>query len=193
MAQLTACSFFHPNRIAEGPFFVVERELVGHFEGQRMFFNAFDSLVASASLRRHCLADLENEIVRCTDTTVDLSGQLPEEAGAETMQFSIRYHYDSDLAVHLEYLQDGVPVSPFRIFRGGEIRGAAMQVYGDTVIPYSDVKSTLDMTIIRDQRGFTEKKDDLPRYYFERRQYSYLGLPVGYDLTIWHRVEGGSP
>lgn len=196
--QAASCNLFHPKRIAEGPFFVVERELVGDFQGRRLIFNAFDSLVATAEVRRRCSADFEKERVQCTDTVTFLSTQFPasqnnlqsKSAGipvSESVDFAIDYRYDDELAVHLDYVQSGVPTNPFRIFRGGESRGAAIQLYGDTMIPRSNVQATFDMTLIResDDRG----NAGLPLRYFERRQYSYLGLPAGYELTYWLREQ----
>lgn len=197
--QAVSCNLFHPNRIAEGPFFVVERELVGDFQGRRLIFNAFDSLVATAEVRRRCTADFEKERVQCTDTVTFLSAESPasrnhsqnESTGdpvSESVNFAIDYRYDNELAVHLDYAQAGVPANPFRIFRGGESRGAAIQLYGDTMIPRSNVRATFDMTLIRESDD--RENAGLPLRYFERRQYSYLGLPTGYELTYWLREQG---
>jgi hypothetical protein len=192
LTQAVSCNLFHPNRIAEGPFFVVERELVGDFQGRRLIFNAFDSLVATAEVRRSCTADFEKERVQCTDTVTFLSREHSASPAGEpvneSIEFAIDYRYDNELAVHLDYAQSGVPANPLRIFRGGESRGAAIQLYGDTTIPRSNVRATFDMTLVResDDRG----NAGLPLRYFERRQYSYLGLPTGYELTYWLREQG---
>lgn len=193
LAHAVSCNLFHPARIAEGPFFVVEKELVGDFQGHRLIFNAFDSLVASAEVHRHCRVDQEKEHVHCTDTITYRKVNPPalknslqhgmKENPVESIDFRIDYRYDNELAVQLDYSQAGVPSNPLRIFRGGESRGAAIQIYGDTLIPLSRVRATLDMTLIR------ESTDRMPHRYFERRQYSYFGLPVGYELTDWLRKQ----
>jgi len=187
-----SCNLFHPTKIAQGSFFVVERELVGDFEGSRLIFNGYHSLVASAEVRRSCrLATTTGDRVVCSDNIQYIATDAPVASGAETVKFAILFHYDNDLLVQLDYSQDAVNPNQLRIFRGGSTRGAAIQVYGDSLIPGSNVRATMDMTLVRwpDAELYDNQSGNqsLPRRYYERRDYSYFGLPLGYEMTFWHR------
>lgn len=180
-----SCNLFHPSTIAKGPFFVVEQELVGKFVGRRLCFDSFDSLVATAEVNRQCDLKLSEGKIECTDLIHYLSSETSTAIKDETVSFVVSFRYDDDQSVRLDYVESGVVPSRFRFFKGGETKGAAIQLYGDSRIPLSDVNASMMMVIIRER--FTAKPDQVARY-FEERRYSYLGFSIGSEQTQWQRV-----
>ncbi|MBW7857008.1 MAG: hypothetical protein H3C43_01595 [Leptonema sp. (in: Bacteria)] len=164
---------------------MVEQEMVGNFTGRRLYFDSFDSLVATAEVNRQCNLKLSEGKILCIDSIHYLSKEKFDSVDDDTVSFTITFRYDNDQSVKLDYVEDGVSPSWFRFFKGGETKGAAIQLYGDSRIPLSNVNASMMMVVIRER--FNSKGDQVAQY-FEERRYSYLGFSIGNEQTHWQRV-----